>query len=283
MADYIDLHAHSTESDGTLAPAELVGLAAQIGLRAIALTDHDTVSGLAEAQAAADGNGIELVPGIELSTELDGREVHILGYYVDEGKTEFMQELRHFRESRELRNLRMTEKLQKEGFEIEYADIQSAYPHSVITRAHFAHYLVNHGMVPDRDTVFREYLGNGCRCYVPREKLTPAAAISLIQKGGGVACFAHPILCHLLPEELDALVGTLKAQGLAGIEAVYSTYSPEEEQLVRSLAKKHGLLLSGGSDFHGANKPTIQLGIGKGSLHVPYAFLEEIKAALPSA
>ena len=280
QSKYIDMHTHSTESDGTLTPAELIKLAARTGLAAIALTDHDTVSGLPKARAAAEEYGIELIPGIELSTEYDKTEVHILGYFIDDKNSDFLQELCHFRNGREIRNRKMTEKLQNEGFDIAYEKLLESYPNSIITRAHFARYLVEHDMVKDRDTVFRKYLGNGCRCYVPREKITLGDAIRLIRKGGGAAYFAHPVLCRMNPDRLNAFVGMLKEQGLTGIEAVYSTYLPGEERRIRMLAEKYGLLMSGGSDFHGSNKPSIQLGTGKGNLRIPYTFLAELKAVL---
>lgn len=276
----IDLHVHSTESDGTLTPQELIRLGKEKNLAAIALTDHDTVSGLPIARLAAQKLGLEFVPGIELSTDYNGTEVHVLGYYIDDENPNFLHKLNHFRTSREERNRKMTEKLQNIGFSFTYEDLQTAYPHSVITRAHFARYLAEHGMVKDRDTVFRKYLGNGCCCYVPREKITPFEAIDLIHAGSGLAYFAHPILCHMNYDRLDAFVKTLKEHGLTGLEAVYSTYTSGDERNIRRLAAKYNLLISGGSDFHGANKPYIQLGSGKGGLHIPYLFLQQMKQAL---
>ncbi len=277
---YIDLHVHSTESDGTLTPAEVVALAKEQNLSAIALTDHDTIDGLSEARQAARQLDIELVPGIELSTDYNGTEVHILGYYFDEENPRFLQQLSHFRAGREERNRKMTEKLQNIGFDITYEALTEAFPDSVITRAHFARYMVEHNMAKDRDTVFRKYLGNGCCCYVPREKITPYAAIDLIHSGGGLAYFAHPILCHMNFDRLDAFVKSLKEHGLTGLEAVYSTYMPGDERNIRRLAEKYDLLISGGSDFHGANKPFIKLGTGKGTLHIPYEFLQNMKDIL---
>lgn len=277
---YIDLHVHSNESDGTLTPAEVVALAKEQGLSAIALTDHDTIGGLPAARQAAVEAGIELVPGIELSTDYNGTEVHILGYYVDTENSVFLQQLNHFRTGREERNRKMTEKLQNIGFDITYEALTAAFPDSVLTRAHFARYLTDHGMVKDMDTVFRKYIGNNCSCYVPREKITPFAAIDLIHAGGGLAYFAHPVLCHMNYDRLDAFIKAMKECGLTGLEAVYSTYMPGDERNMRRFAAKYDLLISGGSDFHGSNKPHIKLGTGKGNLHIPYEFLQNMKDLL---
>lgn len=273
----IDLHTHSTESDGTLTPAELMQLAADTGLSAIALTDHDTVGGLNKAKPIAKQLGIELVPGIELSTDYNGTEVHMLGFYIDNTNTAFLSKLQEFIDSRDIRNEKMAFLLQKEGFDITLDKLYQEYPDSVITRAHFARYLVEHGFIKDRDTVFRKYLGDNCRCYVPREKITPFEAIDLIQLGGGLAFFAHPVLCHMNHDRLRFFVKDLKEAGLTGMEAIYSMNTPGDERNMKKLADEFGLLISGGSDFHGENKPYIHLGTGKGNLHIPESILEDIK------
>lgn len=274
----IDLHTHSTESDGTLTPQELMQLASDIGLSAIALTDHDTVGGLSKAKPVAESLGIELVPGIELSTDYNGTEVHMLGFYIDDTNPAFLKKLQEFIDSRNLRNEKMAFLLQKEGFSITLEDLYREYPDSVITRAHFARYLVEHGYVKDLDTVFRKYLGDNCRCYVPREKITPFEAIDLIHLGGGLAFFAHPVLCHMNHDRLRFFVRDLKEAGLTGMEAVYSMNSPGDERNMKKLAQEFDLLISGGSDFHGENKPYIHLGTGKGNLRIPDSILDAIKA-----
>lgn len=276
-AHYIDLHTHSCESDGTLSPTALLELAKEQQLSAIALTDHDTVSGLPEARLAARRLGIELVPGIELSTDYNGLEVHILGYYIDESNASFLAQLEKFRSGREERNRKMVKLLQEEGFDFTYQELRQAFGDSVLTRAHFARFLKDRGYVPSMDAVFRQYIGNNCRCYVPREKLTPMEAVALIHTGGGLACFAHPILCGLGRDRLESLIGELKAHGLDGLEAIYSTYTPRDESLIRQLAEQYELLITGGSDFHGTNKPDISLGTGKGNLRIPYEHLQRMK------
>lgn len=278
----IDLHTHSTESDGTDTPETLTHNAKEAGLSAFALTDHDTVAGIEKAKPVAQKLGIEFVPGIELSTDYEGTEVHILGYYIDEKNESFLKQLQTFLDSRDLRNEKMAFLLQKEGFDITLDKLVVEYPDSVITRAHFARYLVEHHMVKNRETAFSKYLGNQCRCYVPREKISPFEAIKLIQSGGGVAFFAHPILCHMNFERLKRFIADLKAAGLTGIEAIYSANSPGDTGNLKRIAKENGLLVSGGSDYHGANKPYIRLGKGRGSLYVPDEILEDIKLAASS-
>lgn len=275
----IDLHVHSTASDGTNPPEELVSLAGDAGLNAFALTDHDTIDGLKYARPAAEKAGIELIPGIELSTDYEGKEVHILGYYIDEHNTSFLEKLNEFVTSRDRRNEKMTVLLQKEGFDITMEQLYKENPNSVITRAHFARYLVEHGMVKDRTAVFEKYLGDNCRCYVPREKIDPFEAIRLIQLGGGVAFFAHPVLCHMNFDRLKAFIRDLKDGGLTGIEAIYSANSPGDERNFKNIAKEYDLLISGGSDYHGENKPYLKLGVGRGNLMIPDEILLPIKQA----
>lgn len=276
----IDLHTHSTESDGTFTPQELIQLAADTRLSAIALTDHDTINGLSKARPIAENLGIELVPGIELSTDYNGTEVHILGFYIDDTNSYFLARLQDFIDSRELRNEKMAFLLQKEGFQISLNKLQQEYPESVITRAHFARYLVEKGFIKDRETVFRKYLGDNCRCYVPREKITPFEAIDLIKLGGGVSFFAHPVLCHMNQDRLRFFIQNLKAAGLTGIEAIYSMNTPGDVRNMKRLADEFNLLISGGSDFHGENKSYIHLGTGRGNLNIPDHLLELIKRKL---
>lgn len=275
----IDLHTHSTESDGTLTPEELMKHAKERGLSAIALTDHDAISGINKARPVADALGLDFVPGVELSTDYQGQEVHILGYYIDTEQPDFLKQLKEFVDTREKRNEKMAALLKQEGFDITIDTLTAENPDSVITRAHFARYLVEHGFVKDRETVFAKYLGDGCKCYVPREKITPFEAIRLIQLGGGLAFFAHPVLCHMNHDRLRFFIKSLKEAGLSGLEAIYSMNAPGDERNLMRLAEEFDLLISGGSDFHGANKPQIQLGTGKGNLRIPYEILERIKKA----
>ena len=280
----VDLHVHSSESDGTLTPEEVVFAAKEAGLSAIALTDHDTCSGVKKAQATALKTGIELVPGIELSTAYllpngEEKEIHVVGLFIDTENAPLLEKTAEFRSFRDKRNEKMVEALQKEGFPITMEALLAENPDCVITRANIARFLLNHGCIKSISEAFDKYIGDGCRCYVGRFKITPMEAVSLIKGAGGTAILAHPLLYHLSSVYLQKLIDDMKASGLAGIAAIYSTYTTGEEQLVKKIARENGLLISGGSDFHGANKPAIHLGTGRGSLYIPYSILEDIKAA----
>ena len=278
----IDLHTHSTYSDGTFSVKELIDRAHEKGLSAIALTDHDTVDGVDEAieYAASKYPDLEVIPGVELSTEGEGREVHIVGLYIDNHDDEFVSGLKDFIDSRTTRNKKMCKKLTEEaGIPISYEELTKEFPDTVITRAHYAKFMVDRGYVNSRAEVFDRYIGDHCPYYVGREKITPEDAIRSILKAKGVPVFAHPILCRFCDDRLDAFVGKLKEAGLVGIEAIYSTYELRDERQIKELAKKYDLLVSGGSDFHGANKPDIDLGTGCGKLFVPEDLLIPIKAA----
>lgn len=276
----VDLHVHSTFSDGTDTPTQLVEKAVSKDLRAIALTDHDTIDGVAEAVDVGNRLGVEIIPGVELSTFFDKKEIHIVGLYIDYMNEKFKKELDKQRHMRNYRNEIMCEKFQEIGIPIIYDEMVSAYPESVLTRAHFADYLLNKGYVKSRNEAFDRYIGDHGPCYVPRDKMDPKHAIDLIKGCGGLPILAHPILYHLGNEAMSRLMNYLKKSGIVALEAIYSTYSMGEELQMRKLAEQYHLLISGGSDYHGANKPTIDLGTGYGKLFIPYKVLENLKKAL---
>lgn len=287
----IDLHVHSSCSDGTFSPKELVEYALTHDISAFALTDHDTVEGLDEAISHAQelsgkvceknpaGNLLEVVPGIEFSTEYEGKDIHIVGLFIDYKSDLFRRQIASFVESRNTRNEKMCALLSRHGIDITYTALQDAFPGAVITRAHHAKYLLEHGYVKSMSEAFDRYLGDHAPCFVPREKVTPAQAIRLILAVGGVPVLAHPTLYHMGRERLENLVAELKAAGLLAIEGLYSTYTPAETREMQTLAKKSGLLISGGSDFHGANKPGLSFGTGYGKLFLPEEILTKLKAA----
>lgn len=278
----IDLHTHSNCSDGTYSVKELMDYAHEKNLAAIALTDHDTVDGLDEASSYVKENypDMELIPGIEFSTVEEGKDVHIVGLYIDHHNEGFKAKLGQFIDSRTVRNKKMCKKLSEEaGIPISYEELTSSFPGAVLTRAHYAKFMVDRGYARSRNEVFDKYIGDNCPYYVEREKISPEEAISYVLEAKGVPVLAHPILYHLSDRKLDALVARLKDAGLKGIEAIYSTYSPSEERQIKELAEKYGLLISGGSDFHGANKPKIDLGTGMGKLFLPEDLLIPIKKA----
>lgn len=273
----IDLHVHSSASDGTLSPSELVEEAQKAGLAAFALTDHDTTGGIAEAAAAAKNTDVELIPGIELSTSYKDKEVHIVGLFIDEKNPLLSEHVLRFQNSRKNRNLEMYEKLREEGFEISKELLQEMFPGAVLTRAHVARFLLEKGFIKSMQEAFDKYIGDGCRCFVPREKVTPGQAIELIHAAGGCAILAHPAIYHMSDQRMRELLDDCKANGLDGIEAIYSTYQPGDERYIRRLAEEYGLKISGGSDFHGSNKPHIRLGRGTGHMHVPYEVLQNLR------
>lgn len=279
----IDLHVHSNCSDGTYTPEELVDYAMAKGLAAFALTDHDSIAGLdraidyAQELRKAGKEAPEVIPGIEFSTEYQGRDVHIVGLYIDHTAPAFHEKLREFVDSRTNRNHKMCRRLNEAGIDISYEELQAAFPDCVITRAHYARLLLDRGYVKSMNEAFERYIGDHCACYVPREKVTPVQAIELILAADGIPVLAHPLLYHLSDTRLDALVAECKEAGLMALEAIYATHSPSEERQLRRLADKYHLLLSGGSDFHGENKPKLDLGTGYGKLFVHEGILTDLK------
>ena len=202
----IDLHVHSTFSDGTLTPTELVDLAIKSNLEAFALTDHDTTDGIEEAYTASVGKDIEVIPGIEFSTEYKKKDIHILGYYINPYNEKFSKKVVEFRNSREIRNQKMCKKLQGLGIDIDYDSFVAQFPDSVITRAHYAKYMISKCIVKSIDEAFDTYIGDNCPGFVPREKISPAKAVSLILSCGGIPVLAHPILYKFSDRDLETLV-----------------------------------------------------------------------------
>ncbi len=281
---YIDLHVHSTVSDGTLTPAELVDHAVELGLSAFALTDHDTIRGVATAKERAawhkaHGHAIEVYSGVEISAAYKNRDIHILGLLVNENDEILDRVLNSFLENRNRRNERMLEKFAEFGIELTMEDLTADAPSSVITRAHFATALMKKGLVSSVQEAFEKYVGDNGPCYIPREYMSPEQAISSIRKAGGVPVLAHPLLYNLPHDELYALVERLKFIGLKGIEVYYSNNRGQDEVNVKALANHFGLIATGGSDFHGSVKPAIELGTGKGNLKIPYSVLEHVISA----
>jgi len=273
----VDLHTHTTESDGSFTPEELIKEAKRVGLSAIAITDHDSISGLKKAAPFAAELDIELIPGVELSTDYNGKEVHVVGLYIDPTNQHFLTSLHEFKENRDNRNAIMVENLQKEGFAITMEALKAENPDCVITRANIARFLYEHGMIPTIQTAFEKCIGDHCKCYVNRFKITPMDGVRLIKEAGGTAILAHPLLYHMSDATLQQLINEMKAAGLDGIEAIYCTYTPSEERQMKKLAAENDLLISGGSDFHGTTKPNLNLGTGYGKLYIPYTILEDIK------
>lgn len=279
----IDLHSHSLKSDGTFSPSELMAYAAKKNLKAIALTDHDTTAGLNEAAdwVRRYAPQMELVPGIEFSTIFriheEDHDIHVVGLFINYHLERFQQNLRHFIESRITRNHKMCEKLTEAGMPVTYEQLMREFQDGVITRAHCGRYLFNHGYVKSIKEAFEKYIGEGCPCYVPREKVTPVDAVRMIREAEGVPVLAHPMLYRLPDADLRVLLRTMKEAGLVGIEAIYPTHTEADERYIRKLAQEFDLRISGGSDFHGENKPGLDLATGYGHLFVPEDLLEKLR------
>lgn len=273
----IDLHVHSNCSDGTVAPADLVRLAVSCNLCAFALTDHDNTNGLEEALTAAAGAGIELIPGIEFSTEYRGKDIHIVGLDFDWQHPEFQERINYYQEERRRRNEKIIQLMAADGIDISHEQMVETFGDTLWTRAHFARYLAEHGYVEEMWQAFQTHLGEGCKYFVPRKKVSPDEVIRLICRFGGIPILAHPLQYNLSEEELRALLQRLKISGLLGMEVYYSTHTPEQTSRLLELARDLDLAPSGGSDFHGANKPAISLGSGKNNLNIPYSILEGLR------
>lgn len=270
----IDLHIHSTFSDGTLSPEEIVKEAKQKGLKAIALTDHDTLAGVKQAQIAGEKHSLQVISGIELSAAYEQREIHILGYGMDCMDSSFLAALEEFAAKRIKRNQLILEGLAKQGVKLEISDLTpQSNEAAILTRAHFANALLEKGYVKYRQEAFDRYLGDGKPACVPKQLLSAEECIRLIHAAGGYAVLAHPSLYKLNKVRMYDLIRKLKDAGLDGIEAIYPSYTPAQQKEFLKLCHKLDLFPTGGSDFHGGNKPQIQLGIGSGALRVPQAFL----------
>lgn len=274
----IDLHVHSTASDGSFTPTEVVELAHNAGLTHFALTDHDTVDGVAEAVAASQSySDLTVIPGIELSCYYHDREIHIVGLFVDYQDEALLAGLQALKQARIDRNRKMVQKFVDAGIPLTMEELLHGNPSSVITRAHFARVLVEKGICANKSEAFDKYLGIGCPFYLAKPKVTPEHVLGLIQNAGGTAILAHPYSYQFSKSELERLLDeTLIPLGLAGMECYYSTYDSGQTQELRSIAFARNLLVSGGSDFHGAVKPDIAIGTGRGSLRIPDTLLQPI-------
>ena len=274
----IDLHCHSTFSDGSLAPEQLIAEAAKIGLAALALTDHDTVAGLPRFLAAAAGTAVRAVPGVELSVDCSSGVMHMLGYWMDTANPELIRQMEWIRNGREMRNRAMLEKLNALGFAMTWEEVQALAGEDVVGRPHFAQVMLQKGYAKDKNEAFDKWLGDGKPGYADRPRLTAAAAVAVIRQAGGVAVLAHPFTLRVSRDALASLFFELAAAGLAGVECYYSEHSAELTKEFLAMAKQANLVPTGGSDFHGEVSPGIRLGVGFGGLNVPDDVLAQLEA-----
>jgi predicted metal-dependent phosphoesterase TrpH len=275
----LDLHTHSAASDGSQRPAELVRLAEQVGLTALALTDHDTVDGIAEALEAARHSPVRFVPGVELSAQLADGTLHLVGLFIDHEHPGLAGGLARVRAMRAERNPRIAEALGRLGIPVGLDDAAAEAGGGVVSRVHFAEALVRKGFARDPDDAFSRLLSNGGPADIHKERLQPGECLRLIRAAGGVPILAHPDQTGRRGADLARLLDGLADQGLAGIEVRCSRYTPTITADLTRLARERGLVVSGGSDYHGRAKPKILLGRGFGRLRVPDEFLGPIEAA----
>ena len=275
--NFCDLHTHSYYSDGTLSPAELIKTACNAGLSAVALCDHNTVAGLPEFMAAGETSPVEAVPGIEFSTDYADTELHIIMLFVKARDYESITQLvAAARKRKEESTVKLVQALRAGGFDISYEKLQAQAPDGYINRAHVAAEMTKMGYTSTIQEAFKKYLAPGKGFFVPPKRLDAFETIGVIKEMGGTAVLAHPFL-NLTGEELTQFLPRAKACGLDAMETLYSKFTPETTQEAKELAQRFGLLESGGSDFHGENKPDIAMGTGRGDLKIPLNFLEALR------
>lgn len=274
----IDLHTHTTASDGTLTPAQLVEHAAGVGLEAVAVTDHDTVDGIEEALEAGKRFGVEVIPGCELSTTSPQGSgwLHIVGLWVPSEPQELLDAFEWLQKGRYERNHEIVEKLRRNGISITYDKVAERAA-GTIGRPHFAQELVALGVVSNPEQAFREWLGERGKAYVPKRKLSPEQAIETLHKVGATSVLAHPYILGMSMKRLEQLCTHLRDNGLEAIEVDYTEHTSQQRAAYGEMADRLSLMRSGGSDFHGEVKPLVKLGTGRGDVDVPYSVLETLK------
>ena len=277
----VDLHLHSTFSDGTETPERIVELASQAGLSTIALTDHDNLDGIARARAAADAAGIEVISGTELSVDWEGRAMHLLVYFLEPGSGPLQHRLAAVQEARANRNVRMVDRLRELGIDITFDEVVDEAGGTGIGRPHMAQVLVSKGVVPDIGAAFDRFLAAGRPAYIQRDRLGAVEAIDLALDSGATTAIAHPHTPGVAAEDYDRAFAELAAAGLGGIEAWYGEYEPDVRRHLATVAASLGLAATGGSDYHGAYKPELSVGTGRGDLVVPDEAVSALRARIP--
>ncbi len=277
--DPIDLHTHTTASDGTDSPRQLVDTAREAGLVAVAVTDHDTIAGVAEAQQRGLETGVEVIPGIEISAKHEGQGVsHILGYFVDIDDEHFRERISWVQARRNERNPQIIAKLNNLGIDVSYDEVCEIAGEGQVGRPHIAQALVRRGAAVSVKDAFNRYLHTTAPAYVAKEKLPLAESIDVIRKAGGVAVLAHPYQTWLDDEALEQYVEKLADLGLGGIECWYTQHTVEQTDHYRALAYRYNLVATGGSDYHGSTKPDVRLGVVSTGGPIPYSIVEELRS-----
>jgi 3',5'-nucleoside bisphosphate phosphatase len=275
----IDLHTHSTASDGSLTPEKLVERAVALGLTALALTDHDTVAGVGRAAARARDAGLLLIPGVEIEIERESGEFHLLGLALTDNRTRLEAALSRVQAARRDRNLRMVEKFQRAGIDITMEELKAVAGEEIVSRAHFARLLVRKKLASSIDGAFKRFIGKGMQFYEPRACLPLREATSLIREAGGVAVIAHPVSLGVRGPALRTLVQACRDQGVSGIEAWHPNHTLKETHRLEKLAAGLGMIVTGGSDFHGDHIPQRRLGFTSEGREIPDTFLDALWSA----
>lgn len=260
LKDCYDLHTHTRYSDGTYTVEELLSRAKFLGLKGISITDHDTMEGISEGREVAKKLELDFIPGIEFSCAMQGYEIHILGYFLDENCEELKNKLIELKEDRLNRNLRIVEKLNSRGLKITLKDIEDESTGSIVSRAHICNAMMKKGYVYSKGEAFKQYLGRKGVAYVEKRNSDPIGIIELIKRCGGISVLAHPNLISESREKVEEIVKILKNAGLDGLEVEYSSYTSKERKYYRKLAENMELLVTGGSDFHGENRVGVDVG-----------------------
>lgn len=277
---YVDLHVHSNASDGTLTPEQVAGLASEAGLSAMALTDHDTTAGIPGALKAGKELGLEVIPGIEVSSSFQGHEIHILGLFIHPESPALQAALRAFRLRRDRRNQEMLKRLSAGGICLTTEELCAGNPDAVITRAHIARALLERGLGSSLDQIFKKYLQYGGPYCPPKEYLPMEDVMKALLDSGAFVALAHPFLYKLGDRNTEHLISCLAGLGMQGLEVYHSSHNQLESAKLQEMAARHHLLPTGGSDFHGSNKPDISIGKGRGGLRVSSLLLDAIKNTL---
>jgi 3',5'-nucleoside bisphosphate phosphatase len=277
---FVDLHLHTTASDGVRTPSDIVRYAKAKGLHAIAITDHDTIEGLEEGYSEGEKIGFEVIPGIEISAEHSPGSMHLLGYFLDIHHPLLNERLHYLQKARAERNPRIVENLNRLGVKITYDDVVKASGGGQVGRPHFAQVLMEKGYVRSFQEAFDRFLKKGAPAYVDKVRFTSAESIHFIREAGGIAVVAHPNTLGVNGfQTLEALLLRLVTEGLEGIEVYYPEHSALEVVQYKGLAERHGLLITGGTDYHGIEGSDLDIGVGRGDMKLPYSIVENLKAA----
>jgi predicted metal-dependent phosphoesterase TrpH len=282
LMNWVDLHLHTTASDGILSPSRIVNSAKRKGLKAIAITDHDTIDGNEEAMDEGRKVGLEVIPGVEISAQFDLGSMHILGYFIDIGNQTLNDKLSLLQETRAQRNPQMVQKLRRLGVDISYDDVRDVSGGGQVGRPHFAQVLLQKGYAHTVQEAFDRFLGKGAPAYVDKFRFDPKEAMGLIREARGIPVLAHPFTLHIpSPHQMNALLVELIQLGLMGIEVYYPEHTGDQISFYKTLAEKHGLLITGGSDYHGIQTDKADIGMmSRAGMRLSYSIVEAMKEAL---